>query len=141
MGSTRIKGVALKLSLGAVPTDYWADVSKCSITNEAADGDVTTFEDAAGSGSRKWLMNLTAIQSTESESLWSYIWQHSGETVAYTYAPHGNATPSTSQPHFTGTVKIGPKPDIGGEAGSSTTFTFETQWELTAEPTLVTSGV
>ena len=140
MGSTRIKGIALKLSLGSPATDYWADVSKLSITNEAADGDVTTFEDAAGAGSRKWLMNITAIQSTDAASLWSYIWENSGETVAFVYAPHGNTTPTASQPHFTGTVKIGAKPDIGGEAGSSTTYTFETQWELTTEPTKVITG-
>ena len=131
--SARIKGVALKLTVASV--EYMADVTACTITNEEADGDVTTFADAASEGARKYLMNITAIQSTDAGSLWSYIWDNAGSTVAYVYAPHGNAVPSASKPHFTGNVKIGPKPTIGGEAGSSNTYTFETQWECTDVPT------
>ena len=138
--STRIKGVALTLKIGTPSVDYAPDVTACTITNEAADGDVTTFADAAAGGARKYLMNITAIQSTDAASLWSYIWEHSGDTVAYVYAPHGNETASVSQPHFAGQVKIGPKPSIGGVAGASNTYTFETSWECTDEPTMVTTG-
>ena len=136
--NVRIKGVALTLKLGA--TDYKTDVTACEIDNVEADGDVTTFEDAAGAGARKWLMKLSAIQSTDTASLWSYIWTASGTTVAYVYAPHGNAVASAAQPHFTGNVKIGPKPKIGGAAGASNTYVFDAEWECTGEPTRVTTG-
>lgn len=137
-GSTRIKGVALTLSIGTPPTDYKCDVTACTITNEEADEkDVVTFCDAAvAGGQRDYKLNITAIQSTDVTSLWSYIWDHSGDKVAFTYAPHGNAAPSAAQPHFTGMVTIGPKPEIGGEAGKGNTFTFETEWAIDGVPTL-----
>lgn len=137
--STRIKGVALTLKLGAVPTDYKADVTKCTITNEEADSGVVTFEDAASGGARKYLLNISAIQSTDADSLWSYIWTNSGTKVAFVFAPHGNATATADQPHFTGNVWIGPKPEIGGEAGQGNTYVFDTQWEIEGTPTLVSA--
>lgn len=136
--TTRIKGAALVLKIGA--TDYAPDITSCTIDNEAADGDVVTFADAAAGGARKFLMNITAIQSTDTDSLWSYIWLHSGEEVDYVYAPHGNLVADTAKPHFTGRVVIGPKPSIGGTAGASNTYTFTTQWECTDTPTMVTTG-
>lgn len=136
--TTRIKGVALTLKFGA--TDYKADVTACTLTNEEADSDVVTFEDAAGEGARKFLLNITAIQSTDTASFWRYVWDNAGSTVAYVYAPHGNTTASATQPHFTGNVKVGPKPTIGGEAGAGKTFTFETSWECTDTPTMVTTA-
>ena len=60
--------------------------------------------------------------------------------MAYIYAPHGNATASATQPHFTGTVKIGPRPSLGGAAGSSNTYVFDTVWEIVTGPTKVTTG-
>lgn len=134
--STRIKGAALKLTIGTPGTDYFADVTKCTITNEEADKDTVTFADAAAGGARQYYLNITAIQSTDSTSLWSYIWDHAGETVAFVYAPHGNATVEAAKPHFTGNVKIGPKPEVGGEAGSANTYTFESQWEIDGTPVI-----
>lgn len=135
-GSARIKGVALTLKIGSPGTDYKCDVTACTITNEEADSDVETFCDAAEGGARDFKMNITGIQSTDATSLWSYVWDNTGETVAYTYAPHGNAVATAAQPHFIGTVVIGPAPEIGGEAGKGNTFTFETVWDCTGKPTL-----
>lgn len=136
--STRIKGAALQLTIAS--TDYYADITACTITNEEADGDVTTFADAAAGGTRKYLMNITGIQSTDTASLWSYIWDNAGTTATYVYAPHGNAVASATKPHFTGSVVIGPPPVIGGEAGASNTYIFESVWECTAKPTKKTSN-
>ena len=137
MGSTRIKGVALTLKIADV--DHHADITACTITNEEPASDVVTFEDAAGEATRKFLLNITGIQSTAADSFWRYAWANAGSTVAYVYAPHGNEVPSASQPHFTGNVKIGPKPAIGGQAGAANTYTFETVWECTDVPALVTT--
>lgn len=136
--TNRIKGVALTLKFGS--TDYKADVTACTLTNEEAESDVVTFEDAAGEGQRQFLLNITAIQSTDTASFWRYVWENAGSRVAYVYAPHGNAVPTAAQPHFTGFVKVGNKPSIGGEAGASKTFTFETSWQVEGIPTLVTTG-
>jgi YD repeat-containing protein len=135
-GSTRIKGVALALKLGSPAVDYWCDVTAATITNDEGDTDVITFCDAAEGNDRQYFLNLTAIQSTDADGLWRYTWDHSGEVVGFTYAPHGNETPTVSQPHFIGTVKIGPRPTIGGEAGQSNTYTFDTVWEIEGVPVL-----
>lgn len=140
MGSPRIKGNKLPvLTLGSPGAEYAADIISYSIENEEADSDVITFEDAANGGSRQYFLRGAAIQSTDSDSFWRYVWENSGDTgVAYTIAPHGNAEPSETQPHFVGTLTIGPKPTIGGEASTSTSsaFQFEFEFEIDGIPSM-----
>jgi hypothetical protein len=138
MTTTRIKGTALKLEIDG--EDYWADITSCKITNEDSESDTVTFEDALGAGERAWKLGLKAVQSTDPDSLWRHIWGNAGTIVPYVYAPHGNEVPTTAQPHFTGTVKIGPEPEIGGDAGKRNTYTFETTWDIQERPTLVTTS-
>lgn len=131
--STRIKGKSLTLTIGG--TDYAADATNIVLENEDADNDVTTFADAAAGGAKQWFFTMTAVQSTDADSLWRYLWDSTGDEVAYVFAPHGNEVASATQPHFTGTVVVGAKPSVGGEAGS--TFTFEVRLDCKEEPTLV----
>lgn len=134
--STRIKGAQLSLELGG--DDYWMDATSVLLDNEDSTAAVT-FEDASLGGARQFFFTVSAIQSTDTASLWSYLWANTGEIVNYTYAPHGNASPSTSQPHFTGTVKIPAKPAIGGDAGTANTFTFTVRMDCQEVPTLATA--
>lgn len=140
MGSTRIRGNKLPvLTLGSPGAEYAADLIAATIENEEADSDVITFEDAASGGSRQYYLRGTAIQSTATASFWRYVWENSGDTeVPYTYAPHGNAVATPAEPHFVGTLTIGPKPTVGGEAStsSSSAFTFEFEFEIDGEPTM-----
>lgn len=137
--STRIKGRQLMLSIGTPPVEVWADTTSVVLDREEADDDVVTFADAAAGDVQQEYIEIAGIQSTDPTSLWAYCWDNSGQDVAFTYAPHGNATPSTTQPHFVGTCTIGPKPTIGGEAGRTTTFTFETRWDVVGTVTKVTA--
>lgn len=137
MGSTRIKGSALKLTLGG--TDYWADVTSVTLNNEEAAAGVTTFEDASLGGARQFYLEGSAIQSTASASFWNYLWENTGDIVNYVYAPHGNASATADEPHFTGTVKIPAKPAVGGEAGTTNEFTFDFRMDCQEEPTKATS--
>lgn len=138
MGSTRIRGNKLPvLTLDSPGTSYSADLISWTIENEEADSDTVTFEDAANGGGRQYYLRGSAIQSTDTASFWSYVWENSGQTaVAYTIAPHGNAVASATEPHFTGTLTIGPKPTVGGEAStsSSSAFTFEFEFEIDGTP-------
>lgn len=142
MGSSRIRGNKLPvLTLGSPGTAYAADIISWTIENEEADADVITFEDAANGGSRQFFLRGSAIQSTATASFWRYVWENTGETnIAYTIAPHGNAVASAAEPHFVGTLNIGPKPTIGGEASTSATsaFSFDFEFEINGEPTLDT---
>jgi hypothetical protein len=125
--STRIKGAQLALTIGG--TDYWADATSVVLDNEDA-GAATTFEDASLGGARRYFFTVTAIQSLSSGSFWNYVWANTGEVVAYTYSPGDDANV------FTGTVKIGAKPAIGGDAGVNNEFTFTTRFDCQEEPTL-----
>lgn len=133
MGSQRIKGTALALSFGG--TDFWADVTSVTLENEEADSPSITFEDAAGNPERQYKIKGSAIQSLQTSSFWRYVWANTGQTVAFRYAPKGNATASADEPHFLGTVKIGARPTVGGEAGSGD-FTFEFEWDVDGTPTM-----
>lgn len=140
MGSTRIRGNKKpQLTLGAPGIDHSADVISWTIENDEADADVVTFEDAANGGGRQFFLRGSAIQSTQSAAFWRYVWENSGETeIPYTIAPHGNAVPTADEPHFVGTLTIGPKPTIGGEASSSATsaFSFDYEFAIDGEPTM-----
>ncbi|WP_297587729.1 hypothetical protein [uncultured Mobiluncus sp.] len=136
--SPQIKGNQLLLSVDG--TDYWADCSECAIEPGKADKDSVTFADAAnGSATASYSLKFKAIQSTDPKSFWSFIWEHSGETVPFTYAPWGNATPTADKPHFTGKVTVGAKPKIGGAAGNKS-FDFDGEWVIEGTPEKVTTG-
>ena len=123
--STRIKGAQLALTIGG--TDYWADATSVVLDNEET-GAATTFEDASLGGARRYFFTVTAIQSLDASSFWNYVWDNTGEVVAYTYSPTDNGDT------FTGTVKIGAKPAIGGDAGVNNEFTFTTRFDCQEEP-------
>lgn len=123
--STRIKANALKLTIDAV--DYWADLSSVTLESEDASTDVTTFSDAAAGGRRDFYFTVSGVQSTDTASFWMAMWTNAGDEVAFVYAPHGNASASSTQPHFTGTVRIPAKGSftLGGEASADGTFSFD----------------
>ena len=123
--STRIKANALKMTIDGV--DYWADFSDVSLQSEDASSDVNTFYDASLGGRRDWFFTVSGVQSTESTSFWMAAWNDAGSEVSFVYAPHGNATASANQPHFTGTLRIPAKGSfvIGGTASADGTFSFD----------------
>lgn len=132
--STRIRGKALTFKLAT--TDYSIDATSVVLQNEEAADDVITFCET-GQQNVQWFFEVEAITSTDATSFWSYCWDNAGDEVAFVFAPHGNATPSTSQPHFTGTLNIGNKPSLGGAVNS--TFTFQKRFDLVGAPTKVTA--
>lgn len=136
MGSTRIRGNRLRLQIGSTPSsDYWADCTSVALRGEDSE-DTLTFEDAANGGARQYYFEVSATQSTAKASFWRYLYENTGEVVAFTYAPHGNETATEDQPHFIGTLRIGPKPDIGGEASIRGSFTFDTRLDVETGPTM-----
>lgn len=132
--STRIKGTALYLTVGG--DEYAMDVTSISLENEESAAGVTTFEDAASGGARQYYFAGTAVQSTDTGSFWTELWDQSvRDNIAFVYAPWGNDTVSAEEPHFTGTLSLGPKPFIGGEAGAAVEFTFDFRFDIDGVPT------
>lgn len=132
----------LTLTIGG--DDYTAEISNCRITAGDSGADFVSFADAAAGGAREYNLAFTAVQDPAADTIWDLVWTQAGSTVAAVIAPAGGATPSPTQPHFTGNVVIA-EPDgdiLGGAANSSATakFTFDAQWTYTAKPTRVTAA-
>lgn len=144
MTSPRIRGNKKPtITIGTPGAEYAAELLSYNIENDQADADTVTFEDAQNGGARAFFMRGSAIQSLASASFWRYVWENSGtEGIPYTVAPHGNAEPTESEPHFVGTLTLGAKPKLGGEASTSTTsaFTFDYEFPIDGEPVMDTGS-
>lgn len=129
--STRIKGKNLTLTIDG--DDYAMDCTSVMLTNEDKNGEVRTFADVTPP--KQWFFQIEGVQSTDPTSLWRLLWDQDGEEdIVYAFSPHGNAVESASEPIFRGTVDIKGKPEIGGQADN--TFTFSYRLECNEEPEL-----
>lgn len=128
--STRIRGKKLSLTLGSPGVPVWQDVKSWTLAAEDLDG--PTFGEIANGGAA-WKLSGTGIQSNDTGSFWEYVWANAGKDVAFTVAPHGNEVATATQPHYAGTLNIGKKPSIGGDAGSSG-YEFDFEFEVVGEP-------
>lgn len=149
--STRIKANALKLTIDGV--QYNADISQAELVSEEAASDITTFADAAAGGASDWYFTISGVQSTDADSFWMAMWDHAGQEVEYIFAPHGNTTPSVTQPIFRSKNAASPQVVIskvrlprrgslplGGEASADGTFSFSgVRMDIIGEPFLATS--
>lgn len=123
--------------------DRSGEVSNCRITGGAADSDFTSFAIARSGGGREYKLAMTLVQDGAPGSLWSEIWDNTGDTIPTVVAPYGNAVASESEPHWHGSVVI-TEPDgdiLGGEANPSPTarLTTEVEWTYTERPVKVTT--
>ena len=80
---------------------------------------------------------VTGFQDVQAVSLWSELFDNPGATVDITYAPHGNATATSTQPHFTATGYAETLPTLGGAAGEF--FIYDINFILTGKPVRVTA--
>jgi hypothetical protein len=124
-------------------TDYTAEVSAVTIDSAESDADFITFADAAAGGARDYTLNFTAVQDAAAGTLWTEVFESSGDTVPVTVMPYGNAVATVGEPHFECNAVIS-DPDgtlLGGEADASTSarMTIECAWKLTGKPTKVTT--
>lgn len=98
--STRIKANNIVFKIGT--TDYACDANMVELTLDDAPGDVQTFCEVRVGG--QWSLQLDGIVSGDAASLYRVLWDNFGSEVAFTIAPNGNASPSSTQPHYKGTV-------------------------------------
>ena len=126
----RLKGKSIVFKVGA--TDYAGSVKAVtfkSAVGELGFGDYTESLD--------FTAEITGFQDFASSGLWSTLWGTPGASISLTFAPHGNATASANQPHFTATGYAETIPDIGGTAGEF--FVYDLVIKLDAKPTKVVS--
>jgi hypothetical protein len=106
--STRIKAQNILFKIGS--TEYACDATMVDLVLEDAPGDVQTFCEQRVGG--QWALTLEGITSGEATSLYRVLWSSFGTTGVFTIAPNGNATASSTEPHYTGTVKFNQLPPL-----------------------------
>lgn len=132
--STTLKGDRLAFQVAG--TEMAPDVSNLVLTWGDADNGTITFADAAKGAAQQGTLKGSAIQSTDSTSFWQYCWDNVGKTIAFSFRPWANTTPSATQPWFEGTVKIGKRPDLGGDAQiDGDDYTFDFEWKVQGDVT------
>jgi hypothetical protein len=134
--STRIKANNVLFQLNTVSTtwkDFSWDFISLKVASEDASNDQTTFLDASLGGAVDLYIEGELIQSTESTSLWSYLYANPGKELNFRYSPWGTGTGATNpntadKPGYTGTIRL-PRimaPGLGGAASVDGTFASDT---------------
>jgi len=128
---TRLKGKSIVFKVDN--TDYAGAVK--SVTFKSAVGELG-FGDYTDS--LDYTCEISGFQDFAAASLWTTLFANPGAEIDLTFAPHGNAVASTTQPHFTATGYAETIPDFGGAAGEY--FVYDLTIKLNAKPVKVTSG-
>lgn len=119
--STRIKASNIVFKIGT--TDYACDANIVELTLDDAPGDVQTFCEVRVGG--QWNLHLEGITSGDSASLYQVLWANFGSEVAFTIAPNGNASPSSSEPHYKGTVRFDQLPPLSLTSNETAKFAID----------------
>lgn len=126
----RIKGKTIVFEVDGV--EYAGGVSNVVFSSAVGTLSFGAYEDGLD-----FTASVEGFQDTAAASLWSTLWDNPGIDLSITYAPHGNASPSVEQPHFTATGYAETVPDLGGAAGEF--FTYDLTIILDGKPTRVTA--
>ena len=124
----RIKGKSIIFEVEG--TEYAGSVSNVTFSSAVGTlgfGDYTDSLD--------FTCAVTGFQDVQAASLWSELFDNPGATISITYAPHGNAVATSTQPHFTATGYAETVPDLGGAAGEF--FVYDLNIILDGKPTRV----
>lgn len=116
--STRIKAQNIKFKIAG--TDYACDATSVVLELNDAPGDVQTFCETRVGG--EWALTLDGITSGDSTSLYQVLWTNFGSTATFVIAPNGNATATTDEPHYEGTVVFDQLPPLNLTSNEVSTF-------------------
>lgn len=116
--STRIKAQNIIFKIGS--TDYACDANMVSLTLDDAPGDVQTFCETRVGG--QWSLDLEGIVSGDSTSLYRVLWDNFGTEVAFTIAPNGNTTATSSEPHYEGVARFNQLPPLSLTSNETAKF-------------------
>jgi hypothetical protein len=116
--STRIKATNISFKISS--TEYNCDDNLIELTLNDAPGDVQSFCEVRVGG--EWKLQIDGTSSGDTASLYRLLWANFGTEVAFTIAPNGNVTPTSSQPHYTGTVIFDQLPPLSLTSGEVVKF-------------------
>jgi hypothetical protein len=116
--STRIKATNIKFKINS--TDYACDADSVELSLTDAPGDVRTFCEVQTG--QQWQLKLTGITSGDTGSLYQLLFANYGTEVAFSVAPAGNTTATSTAPIYTGTVIFDQLPPLSMTAGEIMKF-------------------
>jgi hypothetical protein len=119
--SPRIKAQNIKFKIGG--TDYACDADNIELTLSDAPGGSRTFCEVQAL--QEYKLSLTGIVSGDSDSLYRLLYDNYNTEVAFSLAPQGNTTATTSSPIYEGTVIFDQLPPLSATAGEVMSFTVE----------------
>jgi hypothetical protein len=119
--SPRIKAQNIKFKIGT--TDYACDADNIELTLSDAPGGSRTFCEVQAL--QEYKLSLTGIASGDADSLYRLLYDNYGTEVAFSVAPQGNTTATTSSPIYEGTVIFDQLPPLSMTAGEVMAFTVE----------------
>lgn len=125
--STRITARNIVFKIGT--TDYACDANMVELTLGDAPGDVQTFCENRVGG--EWTLTLEGITSGDASSLYRVLWNNFGTDVAFVIAPNGNATASSNEPHYEGTVRFNQLPPLSLTSNEVAKFSVELPVKVT----------
>ncbi len=118
MTNTRIVAENIKFLIADV--EYACAATMVELTLGDAPGDVQTFCEQRVGG--EWALGLEGVTSGDADSLYRVLWANFGTTATFVIAPNGNATASTSEPHYSGVVKFNEIPPLSLNSNETSTF-------------------
>lgn len=129
----RIKGKSVYLSINSV---VYTDVTSVALTK--ADSDIITFGDVVAGTGYDWTLSGTCPVDNSAASFFTMLETNVGMTgVAFIYGANGNSTPSSTKPHYDGTLSFDGPPDISVTAahGAGSTATYDFAINVDSTPT------
>lgn len=127
---SRLKGKTIKFEVDNV--EYSGSVKNVTFSSEVGEMGFGDYAD-----NLEYRCQIEGFQDYAANSLWSKLFDAPGATIALEFTPHGNATPSASQPKFTATGYAEVIPVLGGTAGEY--FVWDVTIILGGKPVKVTA--
>jgi len=119
--STRIKATNIKFKISS--TDYSCDADSIELSLSDAPGGQQTFCEVQPL--QEWKLKIAGIASGDSASLYQLLFANYGTEVAFSVAPQGNTTATSSAPIYEGTVIFDSLPPLNMTAGDIMAFDVE----------------
>lgn len=119
--STRIKATNIKFKISS--TDYSCDADSIELSLSDAPGGQQTFCEVQPL--QEWKLKIAGIASGDSASLYQLLFANYGTEVAFSVAPQGNTTATSSAPIWEGTVIFDSLPPLNLVSGDIMAFDVE----------------
>lgn len=127
--------LSLVLEVMGAPVDRWSELSSARLVHTPQSHG--KYDSNAESYMEYWTLELTGIQSLQSNSFWRIAWENPGKEIPFKLAPMGNLVPSETEPHFIGNLQLGPRPSLGGEAAVYGSQEFSAVLVITKGPEMI----